>query len=179
MRRLIPIALAVAATLAIAGGTAAAPATEAVYADGQVYEMLGVTSFTTSSPGLLSAPPLYLIGYPTSQASGPLVLPSGNQPQCDPCDHSPFHYHDHVLTGEPGSGTNGTAGDYQGPWRIVVMAYSPRYYMSPGFVPITSDQQIPAYEQDGRLLPLNPGAENPYQIWTNMILICPVIRSNG
>lgn len=179
MKRVIPIVVVTAAALALVGATSAAPSTEEVYGDGHVYEMVGATLKTTTSPGLLSAPPLYLIGYPTAQSSGPLVLPSGYQPQCDPCDHSPFHYHDHVVTGEPGAGTNGTAGDYRAPWHIVVMAYSPGYYNSPGFTPITSDDEIAAYEQARRMLPLNPGAADPYQISTNMVLICPIIRQNS
>lgn len=177
MRRLISIVLVTVAALAIAGATAAAPGTEEVYGDGQVYDMVGATLQTTTDPGLLSAPPIYVIGYPTSQTSGPLVLPSGFEPQCDPCDHGAFHYHDHVVTGEPGAGTNGTAGDYRAPWRIVVMAYSPTYYDDPGFRPITSDDQIAEYERDGRMLPLNHGAGDPYQIWTNMVLVCPIVRS--
>lgn len=183
MRRLLPMVIAGIGALVLAGATPAATDREQVYADGQVYTMLGATLHTTSNPGQLSAPPLYLIGYPTSQTSGPLVLPSGYSPQCDPCDHSPFHYHDHVVTGEPGAGTNGTAADYRAPWRIVVMAYTPAYYNSPDFVPITSDQQIPAYEQatnPQRLIPLNAGGPgDQFQVWTNMILICPIIQRNS
>jgi hypothetical protein len=179
MRGFIPLLAAATAALALAGATPAATSTEQVYADGHAYDMIGATLVVTSNPGLLSAPPLYLIGYPTPQTAGPLVLPSGYSPQCDPCNHSPFHYHDHVVTGEPGAGTNGTAGDYRAPWRIVVMAYMPTYYSSPAFRPITSDSQIPQYEGDGRLVPLDPGAPDPYQVWTDMVLICPIIRQHG
>ena len=183
MRRVVPIVLAAIAALAFTGATSAAASTEAVYADGQTYEMVGATIKSTSSPGLLSAPPLYLIGYPTDQTSGSLVLPSGYQPQCDPCEHSPFLYHDHVVTGAPGAGTNGTAGDYRAPWRIVVMAYTPAYYESADFVPITSDEQIPEYEQatnPRRLVPVNAGGPgDPFEIWTNMVLICPIVWPNS
>lgn len=180
MRRLLPMAIAGIVALVLAGATPAAADREQVYADGQVYTMVGATLHTTNSPGQLSAPPLYLIGYPTGQTTGPLALPSGYGPQCDPCDHSPFHYHDHVVTGEPGAGTNGTAGDYRAAWRIVVMAYSPAYYNGPDFVPITSDTQIQTYEDNGRLLPLNAGGPGDhFQVWTNMILICPIVQHNS
>jgi hypothetical protein len=180
MKRVLPIVVGAVAALAFAAATPAAPSTEDVYADGQTYAMIGATLRTTSSPGLLSAPPIYVIGYPTDQTSGPLILPSGYQPQCDPCNHGAFPYHDHVVTGEPGAGTNGTAGDYRAPWRIVAMAYSPAYYMSPDFVPITSDDQIQAYEDNGWLVKLNAhGTGDPFQVWTNMVLICPIVQQQG
>lgn len=183
MRRLLAIVIAGIGALVLVGATPAATDTEQVYGDGQVYTMIGATLHTASNAGQLAAPSLYVIGYPTGQTSGPLVLPSGYSPQCDPCDHGAFAYHDHVVTGEPGAGTSGTAGDYRAPWRIVVMAYTPAYYNSPDFVPITSDEQIPAYEEatnPQRLVPLNAGGPgDQFQVWTNMILICPIIRQNG
>jgi hypothetical protein len=165
----------------LASASASGPELERVYAEGHAYSMLGATLLTQASPGLLSAPPMYVIGYavPNSQTS-PITLPSGYMPQCNPCNHSPFPYHDHVLTGVPGLGINGTAkGDYEAPWRIVVMLYDPSYSNSPSFVPITSDDQIAAAEAAHELLPINTGAGNPYQIWTTQVLICPLVSPSA
>lgn len=111
------MASALLGLIPVASAAAAPPSTEHVYADGQSYTMLGVTLKTQASPGLLSAPVMYVIGYvpsPSLLANG--TLTSGYAPQCDPCDHGAFIYHDHVLTGEPGHGTNGTSGkDYAAP----------------------------------------------------------------
>jgi hypothetical protein len=165
----------------MAGAAAAQPSTEKVYADGQSYTMLGVTLKTQASPGLLSAPVMYLLGYvpsPSLLADG--TLTSGYAPQCDPCDHGAFIYHDHVLTGEPGQGTNGTSGkDYAAPWRIVVMLYNPRWSNSPSFTPITSDTDIHDAITEGHFLPINQGGSGDaaFQVWTNMVLICPLIRA--
>src|SRR5262249_49051458 len=122
MRRLIPILAVVLALAAFPMAAAAGPGTELVYAGGQTYTMHGVTLTTTASPGLPAAPPLYVLAYlPSAGTSGTLTLPSGYQPQCNPCSQEPFAYHDHLITGAPGLGTNGTSGsDYRAPWRIVV-----------------------------------------------------------
>ncbi len=175
MKRLILIVLALGAFALLPASAPAGTDTEQVYADGQTYQMIGATLVTAASPGILSAPPLYLMGFPAS-GTDPITLPSGYQPQCNPCDHSPFHYHDHVLTGEPGAGISGTAGDYESPWRIVVMLYTHAYAYSANFKPVTSDDQIAAAEAAGEFAPINPGAPNPYQVWTTQVLICPVIR---
>jgi len=53
---------------------------------------------------------LYLVVYPQTSTpqpgAGPITLPSGYQPQCNPCFHPglppQFVYHDHVITGAPG-----------------------------------------------------------------------------
>jgi hypothetical protein len=166
--------LAMVSTPALAAG---AVGTESVYADGQTYQMIGATLLTQASPGLLSAPPIYLIGFPgPAGTTGPLSLPSGYVPQCDPCNHGAFPYHDHVLTGAPGFGTSGTAqGDYKAPWRIVVMLYTHDYAYSPNFVPLTSDDDIATFEGAGDFVPLNPNGPDHYQVWTNMVLICPIV----
>ncbi|HLI44951.1 MAG TPA: hypothetical protein VKU92_10855 [Acidimicrobiales bacterium] len=171
--------LATAIVVVTATPSLASPSGEAAYADGQVYWMHSAHVDTAPGAGQLNSPPIYILGFPVPPGtSGPITLPSGYQPQCDPCDAEPIHYHDHLLTGEPGSGTNGTAGDYRAPWRIVVMMYSPAYFNSPGFVPVTSDQQLPAAEAAGDFLVVNPGAPDPYQIWTDTVLICPIVQQD-
>ncbi len=183
-RRLIAIPIALLIGLVPLATAWASPEIDQVYAEGQTYDMLGATLLTQGTEGLLSAPPLYLIGYPVSSSqTGPLVLASGFSPQCDPCNHSPFHYHDHVLPGVPGAGTTATAGVYKGPWRIVVLAYNPAYYNLPSFVPLKSDDAIAQAEWDQVhvpnaphvFLPINGGGANPFEIWTTQVLICPIV----
>lgn len=181
MKRLILLAVASLAVGAFPLGAAAAPGSDLAYAEGQTYTMLGATLIANASPGVLKAPPIYILSYPVAPGtSGPLTLPSGYQPQCNPCTQEPVRYHDHVLTGAPGLGTSGTSGgDYESPWRIVVLVYSPTYAYSPFFRPVTSDDQLAAAEQAGDFLPINPTAANPYEIWTQNVLVCPVVRQNG
>ena len=140
--------------------------------------MLGVNLIANASPGILSSPPLYIMGYVPpagSQPGQPITLPSGYQPQCNPCLQEPVSYHDHLLTGAPGEGTDGTSGnDYRSPWRIVVMLYNP--LNSPFCTPITDDEELAAGEAAGEFLPINPAAANPCEIWTTNVLVCPVVR---
>jgi hypothetical protein len=181
MKRLILLVAATAAFAVFPLAAPAAPEGEPAYAEGQTYTMIGATLVTNASPGMLAAPPIYVLRYPTPPGtSGPITLPSGYQPQCNPCLQEPIAYHDHLLTGAPGLGTNGTSGgDYESPWRIVVLMYNPRVANSPTFEPVTSDDDLAAAEAAGDFLPINPGAANPYEIWTPNVLICPVIRQNG
>jgi len=184
MRRSILILAAVFVSAAVPMTAAARPDGELSYADGQTYTMLGVNLITNASPGILDAPPLYVMGYvppPGSTPGQPITLPSGYQPQCNPCLQEPFAYHDHLLTGAPGHGTNGTSGsDYRAPWRIVVMVYNPDWSNRPDFQPITSDDQLATAEAAGEFLPINraPGAPDRYEIWTTNVLVCPVVQHN-
>jgi hypothetical protein len=179
MKRLILIAVAAGAFVLLPAAAPAATHTELVYADGQTYEMVGATLITNASPGVLSAPPLYILGFPASGTT-PITLPSGYQPQCNPCLQEPIAYHDHLITGAPGLGTAGTAhGAYRAPWRIVVMVYTHAYAYSTNFRPVTSDDQLAAAEAAGEFQVMNPGAPDPYQIWTNNVLICPVVMQHG
>jgi hypothetical protein len=113
------------------------------------------------------------------------VLPSGYHPQCDPCFHpglpAPFVYHDHIITGAPGMGTNGTAGEFMAPWKIIIVMYDPVYAASHDFKPITSAADLDAAEHPGihKLLPFNQGAANPYEIETGNLLICPIVSSHA
>jgi hypothetical protein len=182
MRRPILFLATVFVCAAVPLTAAAKPQPELAYADGGTYTMLGVNLITNASPGVLAAPPLYIMGYVPpagSQPGQPVTLPSGYQPQCNPCLQEPVTYHDHLLTGAPGLGTDGTAGgDYLAPWRIVVMLYKPAWSNAPDFKPITSDDQLAAAEAAGEFVPINPGAPNPYEIWTTNVLVCPVVRHN-
>jgi hypothetical protein len=187
MRRLILLVVAAAAFGVFPLAASAAPQGELAYAEGQTYTMLGVTLITNASPGVLKAPPIYIMGYPVAPGTtGPITLANGYQPQCNPCLQEPVSYHDHLLTGAPGLGTNGTSGgDYESPWRIVIVMYAPGYAFSPFFEPITSDDGLAAAEQaceSGQgcdLLPINAGSPNPYEKPTPNVLVCPIVRQNG
>jgi hypothetical protein len=185
MRRSILFLAAVIASAAVPLTAAAKPEAELAYADGGTYTMLGVNLITNASPGVLDAPPIYILGYAPpdgTQAGQPISLPSGYQPQCNPCLQEPMAYHDHLLTGAPGLGTNGTSGsDYRAPWRIVIMKYNPDWSNRSDFRPITSDDQLARAEAAGEFLPINhtPGAPDRYEIWTTNVLVCPVVRQNN
>jgi hypothetical protein len=176
-RSILAVLMLSAVGLALAGSGSAKPGLEAVYADGQTYSMLGAVLLTQATPGLLSAPPIYVIGFPVAPGTtGSVTLPSGYRPQCNPCEHGAFPYHDHVITGAPGLGNDGTGhGEYKSPWRIVAMLYSPAYANSASFRPITDDADIPAAEAAGKLVPINSGPGNRFEIWTQQVLVCPLV----
>jgi hypothetical protein len=169
--------VAVVAALAFVSGAVADPQTENVYTDGQTYAInTRPTVVFDASPGLLAqSSPMYVIGFTVlSGTSGPITLPSGYQPQNNGLP-SPVPYHDHVLTGAPGLGTSGTAGDYAAPLRLVRMQYTLAYTYDPAFVPITSVDQFAAAEAAGKLAVLDPGAPDPYQLWTTTVLVRPIV----
>ena len=159
------------------------------YANGVTVYMIGPHMITNPNPNLLAqAEPLYILAYPlnsdptcTSDCP-PHTLPSGYQPQCNPCFHPGlppvFAYHDHVLEGAPGFGKNGTAGDFKGPWRIIVLMYNPVVAMSSSFQPVTSDEALDAAETAGEFLPIS-GGSNPYEVETGVVLICPLVSSHA
>lgn len=186
MRRNLLFAVAATVALVAFAGSAAAdpPGLDAAWANGTTVYMSKPTALANPSPNLLaSAPPLYILTFPTSQTTGPLALPSGYRPQCDPCSDEPVLYHDHLLPSAPGYGTNGTAGDYEGPWRVIVLVYNPRYAYSAAFRPVTSDEQLDQAIADGEFLQLDRSlpATTPaaYEIATNTVLICPVVSSHA
>src|SRR5258706_8923861 len=199
LRRVVLIPLLALALAAAGGGllltTRHVPSAHAAqeidpsYANGQTVYMIGPHMNTNPNPQLLAhAPELYLLVYPLN-ASGctstcpPMTLPSGYQPQCNPCFHPglpiPFVYHDHLLTGAPGFGKDGTAGGFQGPWQLVLLMYNPTFAFSPGFTPITSDEALDTAEAAGAFLPINQGASNPYEVATGSLLICPLVSSHA
>jgi hypothetical protein len=165
---------------------------EPSYANGQPYCMAAPHLITNPNPNLLAqAEILYVATYfplptgcDTSNPSTcmPETLPSGYQPQCNPCFHgdglNSFPYHDHVLEGAPGSGNTGTAGQYKGPWVVIIVAYTPSYSNSLSFTPFKSVPAVQAGEAAGDFQVINPGAPNPYEINTGIVLICPIVQQN-
>lgn len=168
------------------------PDVDPSYAEGNTYFMIGphtiVNAITTQPQLYAQSDEVYLLVYPInptgSKTLGELTLPSGYKPQCDPCFHPglppQFVYHDHVLTGAPGLGNNGTAGQFKGPWKIILLMYNPDVALDPSFTPITSDSDIDAAEAKGVFLPINPvpGA-NPYEVETGNVLICPLVSPHA
>jgi hypothetical protein len=183
MRHRFHLSSIVCATLALlAAGPASAGAasrdTETVYLDGHTAQInTGAAVVFDASSGLLgSASPIFIIGFPVAPGTtGPIALPSGYQPQHNGFPPSPIPYHDHVIAAAPGLGTSGTAGHYTAALRVVELRYSRDYAYSPAFVPITSADQIAGAEAAGKLELINPGAPDPYQIWTTTVLVRPVL----
>jgi hypothetical protein len=165
------------------------PEIDPTYADGQTVYMIGphlIPGARESMPNAYAhAEELYLAVYPQASVPSPgnappITLPSGYQPQCDPCFHPglpfPFVYHDHVITGMPGPGT---ARDYKAPWKIVIVVYNPLVAMSPLFQPVKSEEALDNGEQHGMFLPINPTGENHYEVEPGNLLICPTVSSHA
>jgi hypothetical protein len=188
--RLILLATVAAALMASGVALADQPEIDPTYVDGQTVYMIGVHRLIDArdnQPELYAhAEELYLLSYPQSSlpqpGAGPITLPSGYQPQCNPCFHpglnARFVYHDHVLPGAPGMGNNGTAGLMMGPWKIIVLQYDPLYAMSPTFRPVTSADAIDAAEAAGDFRRISSGP-NPFEIDTGNVLICPVVSDHA
>jgi hypothetical protein len=172
------------------------PEIDPTYANGKTVYMIGThvtVGARESMPNAYEhAEELYIAVYPQAPppapqpapGAPPITLLSGYQPQCNPCFHpglpAPFVYHDHIITGAPGMGVNGTAGEYKAPWKIIIVMYNPVYAASPNFKPITSAADLDAAEQAGtKLLPFNKGAANPYEFETGNLLICPIVSSHA
>lgn len=186
------------ATLGLSRSPAAAaastgkPEIDPTYANGTTVYMIGphiIPNARATMPNVYAhAQELYLVSYPQASiptpGAGPITLPSGYQPQCNPCFHpglpAPFVYHDHVITGAPGMGANGTAGEFKAPWKIIVLVYNPAYAASPTFKPITSAADLDAAEAAGNVfLPINSGGANPYEVDTGNLLICPIVSNHA
>jgi hypothetical protein len=160
------------------------PEIDPTYANGKTVYMIGphliVNARATMPNAYAHADELYLVTYPQTS----LPLGSGYQPQCNPCFHPglppQFVYHDHVITGAPGMGNHGTAGNFKAPWKIVILIYDPAYLASPSFKPITSAADIDAAEAAGGVfVPFNTGAPNPYEFEPGNLLICPIVSSHA
>lgn len=180
------------ASYAASGNGNGKPEIDPTYANGKTVYMIGphmvVNARETMPNAYAHAEELYLVVYPQenlpSPGAGPIALPSGYQPQCDPCFHpglpAPFVYHDHIVTGAPGMGNNGTAGEFKSPWKIILVVYNPAYVASPFFTPIKSAADLDTAELAGNaFLPVNQGAENPYEIETGNLLICPLVSNHA
>jgi hypothetical protein len=174
----------------VAPGAAVAgkPDIDPSYVNGNIVYMIGPHLITNPNPNLYAhSEELYLLVYPInpdgSTTLGTLTLPSGYQPNCDPCFHPgiplEFAYHDHVLTGAPGLGRNGTAGEFESPWKIILLIYNPDVALSPTFTPITSASDIDPAEAAGAFLPINPFGANPFEFETGTVLICPFVSPNA
>ena len=164
---------------------AAGPCEETAYANGQLFCIHVTKIIANPSAGLLAtAEPIYIAAYfplpsgcDTSNPStcAPEALPSGYQPLCNPCFHGgaldAFPYHDHVMEGAPGFGTQGTVDAMKGPWVRIVAAYDPAYSNQAGFTPFKSTAGIAAGELAGDFQAIHPGAVNPYEINTGVVLI--------
>jgi hypothetical protein len=185
-------ALASAHSAAAHAAPTGKPDIDPSYANGKTVYMIGphtiVNARETMPNAYAHADELYIVAYPQATlpqpGAGPITLPSGYQPQCDPCFHPglpfPFVYHDHVLTGAPGMGKNGTAGEFKAPWKIIVLVYNPEFVASPNFKPITSATDLDAAEAAGNVfLPINIGGDNIYEVDTGNLLICPLVSSHA
>jgi hypothetical protein len=191
VRLTVFVATAIAAFSVAGSAAAGTPEIDPTYANGQTVYMIGphmIVDARDTQPNLYAhAEELYLLAYPagtpTPENAPPLTFASGYQPQCNPCFHPglpfPFVYHDHVITGAPGMGNNGTAGAYLGPWKIIVLMYNPSVELDPAFQPIKSAADVDAAEAAGMFLPINRGPGNPYEIDTGNVLICPTVSSHA
>jgi hypothetical protein len=163
--------------LAPALALAAKPEIDPSYAEGKTVYMIGpklIAGAAQNQPNLyMHAEELYLVAYPQEA----LPLPSGYVPQCNPCFHAPppFIFHDHVLTGAPGLGKDGTAGEYKAPWKIILVKYTVAAVSDPNFVPVKSVAELDQAEADGKFQVLDSTATNPYEIETGNVLICPFV----
>ena len=63
--------------------------------------------------------------------------------------------------------------------RVVQLQYTTAYAYSADFVPVTSYEELVAGEAAGIFQVINPGASNPYEIWTTTVLIRPVVTKDS
>ena len=170
------------------------PAIDLTWANGVQVNMIGshvIPGARETMPNLYAhSEELYLLVFPQATVpdpatAGPITVGNGYQPQCNPCFHPglpyPLVYHDHVITGAPGMGNNGTAGAFKGPWKIIVLIYNPAYAYSPNFHPITSATAVDAAEATGNtdVFLKAFGGSNPYEFETGNVLICPIVSSHA
>lgn len=188
------LAVALAAFFASSTAYADKPEIDPTWANGQTVYMIGahlIQGARESMPNAYAhAEELYLVVFPQQTVpdpatAGPITAGNGYHPQCNPCFHPglpfPLVYHDHVITGAPGMGTNGTAGAYKAPWKIIILIYNPAYAYSPSFTPVTSAAAIDAAEATGTTdIFLKPfGGSNPYEFEPGNLLICPTVSSHA
>lgn len=193
MRRLIGLITAAFAlgVFMVQGGAALASSVPpagsnevAVYVNGLTYHMnINHVNLAPSSGELAAATPFYVAVFPLNPAGrtdlGRLTVGGGYQPQCDPCFHPglPFQlvYHDHILSGAPGFGQNGTAQLQQGTRHPIAVMYNPSAIQRADFRPMTTAADVKAAEQAGQLLPINPGAANPFELPQNAVVTVQLV----
>jgi|KBSMisStaDraftv2_1062788.scaffolds.fasta_scaffold17816_3 hypothetical protein len=192
MKKLLTLVFALAMALPVAADK---PEIDPSWANGQLVYMIGphiIQNAIQTQPNLYAhSEELYLLVYPINPSgtdTDQKALPGGYAPNCNPCYHpglpGVFAYHDHVLTGAPGQGKDGTAGVFKAPWKIIVLMYNPAVMNSvhPPFVPIKSASDIDAAEANGVFLPINSNlasGPNPYEIETGNVLICPLVSPHA
>ncbi len=178
------LALGVLAAIA-PSARAAGPCAETAYANGELFCIFVTKIVANPSDGLLAtAEPIYIaaysplpVGCDTTNPStcGPETLPLGYAPLCNPCFHggglNALPYHDHVMEGAPGFGNEGTADGMKGPWVLILVAYDPAYSNQASFTPYKSTAGLRGGEAAGNFVVLNPGAANPYEINTGVVII--------
>ncbi|HLZ93761.1 MAG TPA: hypothetical protein VKT20_00305, partial [Candidatus Dormibacteraeota bacterium] len=121
---LLVFALASAIAVTVTPALAAAPGSEQMYANGSTVYMIAPPTIATGGTNVPDE--LYLAVYPidpTGANLGHLTVGTNKYaPQCDPCFHPgvppPLAYHDHVISGAPGYGVNGTAGAFNPFWHV-------------------------------------------------------------
>jgi hypothetical protein len=190
IRRVVVCLMASVALVVVTSGTVmansgAGPA-EPSYANGTTVWMIAPQKARVPN-GDKVAQDLYLAVYPInpdgSTTLGPQTLPSGYQPQCNPCFHPgvplPFSYHDHVLEGAPGFGTHGTVGAFNPIWHVYIVIYNPAFFLSNSFQPVKSAAALDAGEAAGEFLPINPGGANPYEVDTGIVFLCPLASQHA
>jgi hypothetical protein len=176
------------------------PDVDPTWVNGQTVYMIGPhldVDAIDNQPNLYAqAEELYLMVFPQvpppTLLSGLITLPGGYRPQCNPCFHPglplPFVFHDHIISGAPGHGNNGTAGEFKGPWKVMVVLYDYGWTQSPAFRPLTSADDLDAVEAAGGqagghavLAPKPAGAPgpNPFEIETGNVLICPIVSNKA
>lgn len=96
-----------------------------------------------------------------------------------PFETSACAYHDHVLSGSPGFGNDGTADGFKGPWKIILLKYTTAVLTDPDFKPVMSADDFDEAEAAGKFQIVNPGGDNQYEIELPVILICPLVSSHG
>jgi len=168
------------------------PEIDPTWANGQTVNMIGphlIPGARDTMPNLYAhSEELYLLVFPQQTVpdpatAGPITAGNGYHPQCNPCFHPglphPLVYHDHVITGAPGMGNDGTAGQYKAPWKIIVLIYNPAYAYSSNFHPITSANAIDAAEATGNENVFLKAFDGSYEFETGNVLICPIVGNSA
>jgi len=180
----------VAPLIAVAVGAvpvmAAKPGVEPMYSNGTIVYMAAPPS--AGMPAAHVPDDLYLVVYPINPDGltnlGPQTVGTNHyMPQCNPCFHPgvplPFSYHDHVISGSPGFGKNGTAGSFNPWWHVFVVMYNPADYTNKAFTPVMSNAELDQGETNGLFLPINPNGPNHFEVDTGIVFLCMIVSSHA